>query len=129
MKVLDGIYYTRDHEWLRAADETAYIGITDFAQHALGDIAYVELPELGSEFAAGEVFGVVESVKSAADLFMPVSGAVTERNGAIEDDPSLLNSDAFGNWLIAVSLKDVSEIDGLLDAAVYRELTEKEIGE
>jgi glycine cleavage system H protein len=129
MKVLDGIYYTQEHEWLRAEGETAYIGITDFAQHALGDVAYVELPEIGSEFAAGDVFGVVESVKSAADLFMPVSGTVTERNGAVEDDPSLLNDDAFGNWLIAVSLKDVSEPGGLLNAAAYRELTEKESGE
>jgi glycine cleavage system H protein len=129
MRILDGIYYTQDHEWLRLDGETAYIGITDFAQSALGDIAYVELPEAGSEFAAGDIFGVVESVKSASDLFMPVSGTVTERNGAAEDDPSLLNDDAFANWLIAVSPRDASEIGGLLDAAAYRELTQKESGE
>ncbi|MDR1131079.1 MAG: glycine cleavage system protein GcvH [Oscillospiraceae bacterium] len=129
MKILDGLYYTREHEWLKVEGETAHIGITDFAQHALGDIAYVELPEIGSEFAAGDVFGAIESVKAVSELFMPVSGTVTERNDAVEEDPALLKDDAFGNRLITVSLKDPFAPGALLDAAAYRELTEKESGE
>jgi glycine cleavage system H protein len=126
MKVLEGLYYTNEHEWLKVEGETAYVGITDFAQHALGDIAYIELPEVGAEFAAGDVFGVVESVKAASDLCMPVSGTVTERNDDAEADPALINQDAFATQLITITLKDPAEIGQLLDAAAYRALTEKE---
>ncbi|MDR2156844.1 MAG: glycine cleavage system protein GcvH [Clostridiales Family XIII bacterium] len=128
MNVLEGLYYTTEHEWLKVEGETAYVGITDFAQHALGDVAYIELPEVGETFAAGEVFGVIESVKAASDLCMPVSGTVTERNAATEEDPSLINRDAFENHLIAITLQDAGEIDRLMDAATYRALIAEEGG-
>lgn len=122
MNVLKGLYYTENHEWLKVEGEKAYIGITDFAQHALGDIVFVELPEVGTEFGVGESFSAVESVKAASDIYMPVSGTVLEANDDVVDDPSVLNQDAYANWMISVTLSDKSELDKLMDAEAYEAL-------
>jgi glycine cleavage system H protein len=116
--------YSREHEWVRVEGDVAVIGITSFAADELGDIVYVELPELGATLAQFSSFGVVESVKAVSDLFAPVSGAVTETNDDLRSSPELLNSDPFGaGWIAKVTLSDAAEMDQLLDAAAYAELT------
>jgi glycine cleavage system H protein len=125
MKVIEGLYYTNDHEWLKAEGGVALIGITEYAQDKLGDIAYLELPDAGSAFSAGDVFGVIESVKMAADLFMPVGGTVIEKNSSVEDAPESIANDAFGSWLIKIEIGDPAELETLLDAAAYTELTKE----
>lgn len=126
MKVLENLLYTIDHEWVRVDGNKAYIGITDYAQKALGNIVFVELPEIESEFAKGEEFGVVESVKAAADIYIPVSGVIIENNEAIVDDPSLVNRDAFENWMVCVELSDPSELNELLNPEDYKKHCSKE---
>mgnify|MGYP001089914429 CR=1 FL=1 len=121
-KVLEGLKYTKDHEWVKVEGNSAYIGITDYAQSSLGSIVYVELPDVDSEFEVEEAFGVVESVKAASDVFIPVSGRIIDANQEIVDDPALLNSDAFENWMIKVELADPSQLDGLLSADDYKKL-------
>ena len=118
-KVIEGLYYAESHEYVRVEGNYGYIGITDYAQHALGNVVYVDLPEVDDEVTAGEEFGAVESVKAASDLFAPVSGTVVEVNEALEDETELLNKDAFENWMIKVELSDPSELDNLMDAATY----------
>lgn len=118
-KVIEGLYYAESHEYVRVEGNYGYIGITDYAQHALGNVVYVDLPEVDDEVTAGEEFGAVESVKAASDLFAPVSGTVVEVNEALEDEPELLNKDAFENWILKVELSDPSELDNLMDAATY----------
>ena len=118
-KIIDGLYYSESHEYVRVEGEYGYIGITDYAQHALGNVVYVDMPEVDDEVEAGEQFGAVESVKAASDLFSPVSGTVVEVNEALEDTPELINQDAFGNWIIKVKLSDPSELDNLMDAQAY----------
>lgn len=118
-KVIEGLRYSESHEWVKVEGNIAVIGITDYAQHALGDLSYVDMPEVDDEVTAGEEFGAVESVKAASDLFCPVSGRVVEINEALEDAPELLNQDAFENWIIKVEMSDPSELDSLLDAAAY----------
>ena len=118
-KVIEGLYYAESHEYVRVEGNYGYIGITDYAQHALGNVVYVDLPEVDDEVTAGEEFGAVESVKAASDLFAPVSGTVVEVNEALEDEPELLNKDAFENWMIKVELSDPSELANLMDAATY----------
>ena len=118
-KVIEGLYYAESHEYVRVEGNYGYIGITDYAQHALGNVVYVDLPEVDDEVTAGEEFGAVESVKAASDLFAPVSGTVVAVNEALEDEPELLNKDAFENWMIKVELSDPSELDNLMDAATY----------
>ena len=118
-KFEEGLYYSETHEYVRVEGNYGYIGITDYAQHALGNVVYVDLPEVDDEVTAGEEFGAVESVKAASDLFAPVSGTVVEVNEALEDEPELLNKDAFENWMIKVELSDPSELDNLMDAATY----------
>lgn len=118
-KVIEGLYYAESHEYVRVEGNYGYIGITDYAQHALGNVVYVDLPEVDDEVTAGEEFGAVESVKAASDLFAPVSGTVVEVNEALEDEPELLNKDAFENWMIKVELSDPSELDNLMDASTY----------
>jgi glycine cleavage system H protein len=116
--------YSREHEWVRVEGSTAVIGITSFAAGELGDIVYVELPEIGANLAQFSSFGVVESVKAVSDLFAPVSGEVTETNAELRTSPELLNTDPFGTgWIAKVTLADVAEMDELLDAASYAELT------
>ena len=120
-KVIEGLYYSESHEYVRVEGDYGYVGITDYAQHALGNVVYVDMPEVDDEVVAGEDFGAVESVKAASDLISPVSGTVVEVNEALEDAPELLNQDAFENWIIKVQLSDKAELDNLMDAAAYEE--------
>jgi glycine cleavage system H protein len=120
----DDLHYSREHEWVRVDGSVATIGITSFASNELGDIVYVELPEVGASLKQFGSFGVVESVKAVSDLFSPVSGDVAEVNGELRSSPELLNSDPFGSgWIAKVTLADPGEMDKLLDAAAYAELT------
>jgi glycine cleavage system H protein len=114
------IKYTEDHEWLKVEGDTATVGITVHAQDALGDVVFVDLPAVGSSFAQKDVAGVVESVKAAADVYMPVSGEITEVNEALRDDPSLANSDPLGaGWFFKVRMADKGQLDVLLDESAY----------
>ena len=116
----DDLRYSKEHEWVRVDDDTATIGITSFAADELGDIVFVELPEVGSTMSQFGTFGVVESVKAVSDLYAPVSGEVVEINEALRDAPELLNSDAFGSgWIARVRLADAGELDALMDAEAY----------
>ncbi|MBD5231736.1 MAG: glycine cleavage system protein GcvH [Bacteroidales bacterium] len=124
-KVLENLRYADSHEWVLVEGDVATVGITDYAQHALGNIVYVDMPEVGDEVTAGEEFGAVESVKAASDLISPVSGEVLEINEALEDSPELINEDAFANWIMKVKISDASEIDALLDAAAYAKVCEE----
>ncbi len=119
-KIIDGLYYMESHEYVKVEGDFGFIGITDFAQHELGNVVYVDMPEVDDEVTAGEEFGAVESVKAASDLRSPVSGTVVEVNEALEDEPGLINKDAFENWIIKVELSDKSELDNLMDAAAYK---------
>ena len=121
-KVIEGLYYSESHEYVRVEGDFAYVGITDYAQHALGNVVYVDMPEVDDEVEAGEDFGAVESVKAASDLISPVSGTVVEVNEALEDKPELLNEDTFANWIMKVELSDKTELDNLMDAAAYEEI-------
>ncbi|MBP5560432.1 MAG: glycine cleavage system protein GcvH [Muribaculaceae bacterium] len=119
-KVIEGLYYSETHEYVRVEGEMGYVGITDYAQHELGNVVYVDMPEVGDEFEAGDEFGAVESVKAASDLNTPVGGTVEEVNDALEDEPGLVNKDAFENWIIKLKLADMAELDDLMDAEAYR---------
>jgi len=119
MKVLQGLYYSKDHEWIKVEGNLARIGITDHAQEALGDVVYVELPEPGSEYQAGEVIGVVESVKAASDVYTPVSGKVLDVNEELPDHPEKINEDAYGSWMVVLEMTDPSELEGLLSPEEY----------
>ena len=121
-KVLEGLYYSESHEYVRVEGEYGYIGITDYAQHELGNVVYVDMPDMDDEVTAGEEFGAVESVKAASDLISPVSGTVVEVNEDLEDEPGLINKDAFANWIIKVRLSDPVELDNLMDAERYKEI-------
>lgn len=118
-KVIEGLYYAESHEYVRVDGEYGYVGITDYAQNQLGNVVYVDMPEVDDDVAAGEVFGAVESVKAASDLISPVSGTVVEINEALEDEPELVNQDAFENWIMKVKLSDPAEVESLMDAAAY----------
>ena len=118
-KVIEGLYYSESHEYVKVEGEFGYVGITDYAQEQLGNVVYVDMPEEGDEVEAGAEFGAVESVKAASELLSPVSGEVVEVNTALEDEPELINQDAFGNWIIKVKLSDPSELDNLMDAQAY----------
>lgn len=124
-KVIEGLYYSESHEFVKVEGNIASIGITDYAQQALGNIVYVDLPDVDDELEAGDDFGAVESVKAASDLSTPVSGTVVEVNEALEDTPELINKDAFGAWIIKVELSDTSELDNLMDAKKYEEFCNK----
>ncbi len=125
-KVIEGLYYSESHEFVKVEGDFGYVGITDYAQHALGNVVYVDLPEVDDEVEAGEEFGAVESVKAASDLNSPVSGTVVEVNEALEDTPELINQDAFANWIIKVEMSDKAELDNLMDAKAYEEFCAKE---
>ncbi|SEF80002.1 glycine cleavage system H protein [Xylanibacter ruminicola] len=124
-KVIEGLYYSESHEFVRVEGNVGFVGITDYAQNALGNVVYVDMPEIDDEVTAGEEFGAVESVKAASDLISPVSGTVIEINEALEDEPELINQDAFENWIIKVELSDKSDLDNLMDAAAYEKFCEK----
>jgi len=119
MKTIEGLRYTENHEWVRVEGSEAFVGITDFAQHELGDIVYVELPDLGASFGQGEAFGTVESVKAASDIYLPVSGTVTKVNDTVPEDPVSVNQDAFGSWMVCVEMSNPEEVESLMDAAAY----------
>ena len=124
-KVLEGLYYSESHEYVRVEGNTGFIGISDYAQHALGNVVYVDMPEVDDEVSAGEEFGAVESVKAASDLISPVTGVVVEVNEALEDQPELINVDPYANWIIKVELSDMSDLDNLMDAKAYAAFCEK----
>lgn len=125
-KVIEGLRYAESHEWVKVDGDIATIGISDYAQHALGNIVYVDMPEVGDEIEAGDVFGAVESVKAASDLICPVSGEVVEINEDLEDTPDAINNDAFENWIMKVKMSNPAEVEALLDAAAYEKLCENE---
>lgn len=125
-KIIEGLYYAESHEYVRVEGEYGYVGITDYAQEQLGNVVYVDMPEVDDEVTAGEEFGAVESVKAASDLYSPVSGVVVEVNEALDGEPGLINKDAYANWIIKVKLSDASEVDNLLDAAGYEEVVKNE---
>ncbi|MCL4867973.1 MAG: glycine cleavage system protein GcvH [Anaerolineae bacterium] len=124
-KILDDLHYTKDDEWVRVEGEEATIGISDFAQDSLSDIVYLELPGEGEFFGIHETFGVVESVKAAADLYMPISGDIIAVNSDLQDSPDQLNSDPYGAWLIRIKISNSKELDDLMDAAAYRAYCEE----
>jgi glycine cleavage system H protein len=126
MKVLNGLKYSKDHEWVKVDGNKAYVGITDYAQHSLGSIVFVELPELSSKLNAGDTLGVVESVKAASDVYSPVSGTVAEVNEELADAPEKLNEDPYGNWIAVIDLADAGELDELMDSADYEKHCEEE---
>lgn len=124
--VKEGYLYTETHEWVKIEGEEALIGITDYAQHELGDIVYVEMPEIGDALEAGEAFGSIEAVKAVEDLISPISGEVIEINDALQDQPELINKSAFEKgWLVRVRVTDQEELDNLLKAAAYKQLIEE----
>lgn len=124
--VKEGYLYTETHEWVKIEGEEALIGITDYAQHELGDIVYVEMPEIGDALEAGEAFGSIEAVKAVEDLISPISGEVIEINDALQDQPELINKSAFDKgWLVRVRITDQEELDNLLQATAYKQLIEE----
>ena len=125
-KIIDRLYYSESHELVRIDGKYGYVGITDYAQHALGNVVYVDMPDVDDEVEAGSDFGAVESVKAASDLISPVSGTVVEVNEGLEDEPELINKDAFENWIIKVELSDNSELGNLMDAKAYEDFCNKE---
>ena len=127
MNVPEELKYTKEHEWVRVDGDRLIVGITDFAQDALGDVVYVDVPETGTQVKAGEPFGEVESTKSVSDIYAPVSGMVVDRNAQLADDPELVNRDPYGEgWMVVISPADASEVETLLEPEAYRQLTETE---
>lgn len=122
-KVIEGLHYAESHEWVKVEGNIATVGITDYAQSQLGNVVYVDMPEVDDEVSQGEEFGAVESVKAASDLISPISGNVVEINEVLKNQPELINQDAFGNWIMKVEISDESELENLLDAAAYTNLT------
>ena len=118
--IIEGLFYAESHEYVKIDGEYGYVGITDYAQHELGNVVYVDMPDEGDEVEAGEDFGAVESVKAASDLISPVSGEVVEVNSALADSPELINSDPYTNWIIKVKLSDPSEVENLMTAEAYK---------
>jgi glycine cleavage system H protein len=123
-KIVEGLYYTNTHEWVKVQDGFAYIGITDYAQESLGEIVFVELPEEESSLEAGEELGAIESVKAASDILSPVTGTIVEINDELEDSPELLNEDPYENWVVKMDLESESELHKLLNATEYKEICE-----
>lgn len=126
MKIEKGLLYTKDHEWIKVDGNSAYIGITDYAQSHLGDIVYVELPEVGDEIEKSSAFASVESVKTAADVNMPAGGKIEEVNEELNDSPELLNADCYANWMVKITLSDASELEDLMSAEDYEVFSAEE---
>lgn len=124
-KVIEGLLYSESHEWVKVDGDIATIGVSDFAQKEMGDITYVDMPDENDEVSVGEEFGALESVKASSELVSPVSGVVVEKNEALEDQPELINEDAYSAWIIKVKLSDLSELDELMDAESYKNQIEK----
>ena len=123
-KVLEGLKYSESHEWVSVEGDIACVGVSDFAQEELGDITYVDLPDVDDEVKAGEEFGAIESVKASSDLNSPDSGVIVEINEDLADSPEKVNEDPYGSWIIKVKMSDPSELDALMDAAAYKTFTE-----
>ena len=121
-KIIEGLKYSETHEWVKVEGNVAIVGVSDYAQKEMGDITYVDMPDVDDEVSKDEEFGALESVKASSDLVSPVSGVVVEKNEALEDAPELTNQDPYGNWIIKVEMSDASELDALLDAAGYAKL-------
>ncbi|MDD6253921.1 MAG: glycine cleavage system protein GcvH [Candidatus Cryptobacteroides sp.] len=121
-KIIEGLKYSETHEWVKVEGNIAVIGVSDYAQKEMGDITYVDMPDVDDEVTREEEFGALESVKASSDLVCPVSGVVVEKNEALEDAPELINQDPYENWIIKVEMSDASELDSLLDAAGYASL-------
>jgi glycine cleavage system H protein len=117
--------YTKDHEWIRVTGDTAEIGITDYAQQQLGDVVFVELPEVGASVGAGQAFGTIESVKAVSELFAPMSGQVTDVNAALRDHPEVVNTNPHGTWMIRLKLSSAADTAALLDSGAYQSLVSK----
>lgn len=129
MKIDPNCRYTKSHDWIRVEGDEAIVGITDYAQNELSDIVYVELPEPGDSFEKGEAYGTVESVKAAADCYLPIGGKVVTMNETLEDSPELVNSDPFGDgWFVRIKIADPADLDGLMDAEAYKAFCEAEGG-
>jgi glycine cleavage system H protein len=127
MKIPDDLKYTKDHEWIRIKNDEAVIGITDFAQHELGDIVFVEVETVGETIDKEDVFGTIEAVKTVSDLFMPVAGEVLEFNEALADEPELVNKDPYGDgWIIKMKITDPSQLDDLLSPSQYKEVIDSD---
>ena len=120
--IINGLKYSETHEWVKVEGDIAIIGVTDYAQKEMGDITYVDMPDVEEIVEKEEEFGALESVKASSDLFSPVSGTVVERNDALEDAPELVNEDPYGNWIIKVQMSDPAELDALMDAEGYRDM-------
>jgi len=120
MNVIEGLYYSSDHEWVRVEGDKAYVGITDYAQESMGDIVFVELPDVDEAYEAEDSFAVVESVKAAADIYLPIGGTVVEVNEKLEDEPELLNSEAFNEHVAVLEPFNQEDLDGLMDADAYK---------
>lgn len=117
--ILEGLLYAESHEWVKVTGHEGYVGISDYAQHSLGDIVFIELPKVGATIKKGEMFGAVESVKAASDLYMPVSGKILEVNTKLENEPESLNQDPFGSWIVKIEIQDAKELDTLLTSDQY----------
>jgi glycine cleavage system H protein len=117
---MEGLKYSESHEWVKVEGDVAVVGVSDFAQKEMGDITYVDMPEVDDEVTAGEEFGALESVKASSELIAPVSGTVVEVNSELEDTPEKVNEDAYGAWIIKVKMSDPAELDALMDAAAYK---------
>lgn len=120
-KVVEGLLYSESHEWVKVDGNVAIIGVTDFAQSEMGDITYVDMPDVDDEFNAGDDFGALESVKTSSEVITPVSGKVIARNDALEDSPELINEDAYAAWIVKIEMSDTSELDSMMNAAKYSE--------
>lgn len=123
-KIVDGLLYSESHEWVKVDGNVAIIGVSDFAQSEMGDITYVDMPDIDDEFAAGEDFGALESVKASSELVTPVSGKIVARNEELEDTPELINEDSYKAWIIKIEMSDNSQLDSLMNAAAYAKATE-----
>lgn len=125
MNIPENLYYTNDHEWIKVEANTGVVGVTDFAQHQLGDIVFVDVATVGETLAEGETFGTIEAVKTVSDMFMPIDAEITEFNEALNDEPELINKDPYGaGWIVKIAIPDLSKTDGLLTADQYKALVE-----
>ncbi len=125
MNIPENLYYTSDHEWIRVEGNTGWVGVTDFAQHQLGDIVFVDVATVGETLAEGETFGTIEAVKTVSDMFMPIKAEVTEFNDALNNEPELINKDPYGDgWIVKVNIADIAELSNLLNAEKYKALVE-----
>lgn len=126
MKTIDGLKYSKEHEWVRLEDDLAYIGITDYAQENLGDVVYIEFPGLGDTIVAGDVLSVIESVKAASDIYSPISGEVSKVNEALNDDTEKINDAPYDSWIAALKFSSLHELDTLMNEAEYQAFCDEE---